>query len=87
MVSNAQFSVGTTRVLIATGVGRTRVSVAVVSGSSYHFFGNGSVTVGNGLLVPLSGAVPFVVKLGDGDELYAVHDTGDSSTVSVLLTN
>jgi hypothetical protein len=82
MITNAQHSVSTTRVLItAASTGYRTVSVHNI-GSSAIYLGNATVTTANGFYLD-SGAGPFQFLLGPQDELYAITASG-THTMTVL---
>jgi hypothetical protein len=82
MIANAQFSVGTTRVLItAVNTGYRTVSVHVI-GNGVIYIGNSTVTTANGFYLD-NAAGPFQFLLGPQDELYAITASG-THTVTVL---
>ncbi len=82
-ISNAQISVGTSAVLLAAGAGKaTRVIVKNLTASNDVFYGDVSVSTGNGLQA-LQGETLYF-ELSNGDELYAVSSSG-GRTVAVII--
>ena len=82
MIANAQFSVSTTRVLVAAAsTGYRSVTVHNI-GTNAIYIGNATVTTANGFYLD-SAAGPFQFLLGPQDELYAITASG-THTMTVL---
>jgi hypothetical protein len=85
MITSAQYAVTSTRTKIASSaVGHRTVHVAPV-GNTAVYLGDATVTSTTGYILT-KGAGQHAVILSPGDEFYVVCASGQTETVTVLLS-
>jgi len=86
MITSAQYAVTDTRTKIASSaVGHRTVHVAPV-GNTAVYLGNATVTSTTGYILDKAAGQHDTI-LGPGDELYVVCASGQTETVTVLISD